>query len=56
MRARDDAGPVERERSFRIGKQRDHGVVRYVPGNGVLRQPVRLGLREIALDAADDHA
>src|SRR6185503_10954695 len=36
--------------------QVDHRIGGHVPGNGVSREPVRLRLREIALDAADDDA
>ena len=56
IRPGDDAGAIERERAVRIREQRDGGIGGYVPGDGVGRQPVRLRLGEVAVDAADDDA
>jgi hypothetical protein len=55
-RAGDDAGAVERERTVRVGKQRDGGVDGHAPGDGVGGEPVRLRLGEVAADASHHDA
>src|SRR6185436_3668758 len=51
-----DAGSVDGQRAIGIREQADCRIGGHVPGNGVGREPVRLRLGEITLDAADDDA